>query len=54
MGEITRLLQNMCEGNPKAEEELLSRVYQELRTLAASKLARESPGRTLQATALVT
>ncbi len=53
IGEITRLLQNMREGNPKAEEELLSRVYQELRALAASKLAREIPGQTLQATALV-
>ncbi len=47
MGEITRLLQNMREGNPKAEEELLSHVYQELRALAASKMAREAPGQTL-------
>lgn len=53
MGEITRLLQNMREGHPKAEEELLSRVYHELRALAASKLAHEAPGQTLQATALV-
>ncbi len=52
-GEITRLLQNMREGNPKAEEELLARVYHELRTLAACKLAHEPPGQTLQATALV-
>ncbi len=53
MGEITRLLQDMREGSPEAEEELLSRVYHELRTLAASKLSRESPGHTLEPTALV-
>ena len=53
MGEITRLLQNMREGNPKAEEELLSHVYRELRALAASKLAHEPQGQTLQATVLV-
>jgi RNA polymerase sigma factor (TIGR02999 family) len=52
-GEITRLLQKMREGNPEAEEELLSRVYHELRALAASMMAREPPGQTLQATALV-
>src|SRR5512138_1039322 len=53
MGEITRLLQDMREGTPKAEEELFSHVYHELRVLAASKLAHEAPGQTLQATALV-
>jgi hypothetical protein len=52
-GEITRLLAKMREGDPKAEEELLSRVYHELRALAASMMAREPPGQTLQATALV-
>ena len=52
-GEITRLLAKMREGNPKAEEELLSRVYHELRALAASMMAHESPGQTLQPTALV-
>ncbi len=51
--EITGLLQAMREGNPKAEEELLSHVYHELRALAASKLAHEPAGHTLQATALV-
>ena len=52
-GEITRLLEKMREGDPKAEEELLSRVYPELRALAAALLAREAPGHTLQPTALV-
>ncbi len=53
MGEITRLLEQMREGNPKAAEELVSRVYPELRMLAASKMANELPGQTLQPTALV-
>ncbi len=53
MGEITRMLQEMREGDPKAAEELLSHVYRELRTLAASKMANEAPGHTLQPTALV-
>src|SRR5512138_3755493 len=53
MGEITQLLQNMREGDPKAADELLSQVYKELRALAASKMAREAPGHTLQPTALV-
>ncbi len=52
-GEITRLLEKMREGDPKAEEELLSRVYHELRALAASMMAHEAPGQTLQPTALV-
>ena len=43
----------MREGDPKAEEELLSRVYPELHALAAALLAREAPGHTLQPTALV-
>jgi len=52
-GEITRLLAEMREGDPKAAEELLSHVYPRLRTLAASKMAHEAPGQTLQPTALV-
>ncbi len=52
-GEITRLLHGMREGDSEAEEELLSQVYRELRILACSKMAREAPGQTLQATALV-
>jgi RNA polymerase sigma factor (TIGR02999 family) len=52
-GEITRLLEEMREGDPQAAEELLSQVYRELRALAASKMAREAPGQTLQPTALV-
>jgi len=52
-GEITRLLQKMREGDPKAEEELLSRVYPELHALAAAMMAHEAPGHTLQPTALV-
>ncbi len=52
-GQITRLLEGMREGTPDAEGELLSRVYHELRALAASKMAREAPGQTLQPTALV-
>ncbi len=53
IGEITRLLQSMCDGQPQAAEQLLSHVYNELRAMAASKVAREPPGQTLQATALV-
>src|SRR5258708_22700095 len=52
-GEITRLLEEMREGDPEAAEKLLSHVYRELRTLAACKMAHEAPGQTLQATALV-
>jgi RNA polymerase sigma factor (TIGR02999 family) len=52
-GEITHLLEKMREGDPKAEEELLSRVYHELHELAARMMAREVPGQTLQATVLV-
>ncbi len=47
-GEITRLLEELREGDPKAEEELLSCVYRELRRLAASMMAREAPGQTAQ------
>jgi len=52
-GEITRLLEEMREGDPEVAEELLSHVYRELRILAACKMAREAPGQTLQPTALV-
>jgi RNA polymerase sigma factor (TIGR02999 family) len=52
-GEITRLLEEMREGDPEAAEELLSHVYRQLRTLAACKMAHEAPGQTLQPTALV-
>ena len=53
MSEVTRILQSMEEGDPKAAEELLPLVYQELRKLAALKMAQQPPGQTLQATALV-
>lgn len=53
MNEITRILQSAEPGDPKAAEELLPLVYNELRRLAASKMANEKPGQTLQATALV-
>lgn len=52
-GEITRLLKMVREGDPKAQEELLSRVYHELRARAGSMMAHEAPGQTLQPTALV-
>ncbi len=52
-GEITRLLQEMRQGDAEAAEKLVSHVYPELRKLAASRMAREAPGHTLQATALV-
>jgi RNA polymerase sigma factor (TIGR02999 family) len=51
--EITRILEAIRQGDPQASEELLSQVYQELRRLAAYKMAGEAPGHTLQATALV-
>ena len=53
MNEITRLLQAMHKGESGAEEELLNLVYTELRRIAASKMAGEKPGHTLQPTALV-
>lgn len=52
-GEITRVLQRIDEGDPHAAAQLLPLVYEELRRLAAAKMARENPGQTLQATALV-
>src|SRR3954466_8861993 len=50
---MTRILARVDGGDPKAAEELLPLVYDELRKLAASKMAREKAGQTLQATALV-
>lgn len=51
--DVTRILRQIERGDPSAAKELLPLVYDELRQLAASKLAREQPGQTLQATALV-
>jgi RNA polymerase sigma factor (TIGR02999 family) len=53
MSDVTQILGAMQQGDPKASEELLPLVYQELRRLAAHKMANESPGQTLQPTALV-
>ncbi len=53
MNEVTQLLQAIERGDAKSAEELLPLVYEELRKLAASKMAREAPGQTLQPTALV-
>ena len=53
MKDVTSILNAIEQGNPQAIDELLPAVYQELRMLAAQKLVRESPGHTLQATALV-
>ena len=53
MSEVTRLLSAIEQGDPQAAEQLLPLVYDELRQLAAAKLAQEKPGQTLQATALV-
>jgi RNA polymerase sigma factor (TIGR02999 family) len=53
MSEITRILNAIEQGDPQAAGQLLPLVYEELRQLAAHKLARESPGQTLEATALV-
>jgi hypothetical protein len=52
-GEITRLLEEMRAGDPRAAEELLSHVYRELRRLVASKMAHEAPAQTLKPTAPV-
>jgi RNA polymerase sigma factor (TIGR02999 family) len=52
-GEITLILQRIGEGDPQAAAQLLPMVYEELRRLAAAKLAHEAPGQTLQPTALV-
>jgi RNA polymerase sigma factor (TIGR02999 family) len=53
MTEVTRILSAIESGDPHAAEQLLPLVYDELRRLAAQKLAHEAPGQTLQATALV-
>jgi RNA polymerase sigma factor (TIGR02999 family) len=53
MSDVTRILSAIDQGDPRAAEQLLPLVYDELRKLAATKLAQEKPGQTLQATALV-
>jgi RNA polymerase sigma factor (TIGR02999 family) len=53
MSDVTRILSQIESGDPAAAEQLLPLVYDELRKLAAAKLAQEKPGQTLQATALV-
>ena len=53
VGDVTKILQQLSSGDPMAREQLLPMVYDELRQLAAVKLARERPGHTLEATALV-
>jgi RNA polymerase sigma factor (TIGR02999 family) len=53
MADVTQLLSGFEAGDPKAAAQLMSLVYAELRQLAAAKLARERPGQTIQATALV-
>src|SRR5262249_15618975 len=52
-GDVTPLLDAVAAGDPKAAAELLPLVYDELRKLAAARMAEEKPGQTLQATALV-
>src|SRR5689334_13568967 len=53
MSDVTQILSAIEQGDPHAAEQLLPVVYDELRKLAAVKLAQEKPGQTLQATALV-
>lgn len=53
MGDVTRILADIEQGDPRAAEMLLPLVYDELRKLAAQKMSQENPGQTLQATALV-
>src|SRR5210317_1751426 len=53
MNDVTQILSQIEQGDPSAAEQLLPLVYDELRKLAAAKLANEKPGQTLQATALV-
>lgn len=53
MSDVTRILTAIDGGDPTAADELLPLVYQELRNLAAAKLANEKPGQTIQATVLV-
>jgi len=53
MSDVSRILSQIEQGDSRAAEMLLPLVYEELRKLAAGKLAQEQPGQTLQATALV-
>src|SRR6476659_3840171 len=53
MSEVTRILSALGQGDARAAEQLLPLVYDELKKLATQKMAREAPGQTLQATALV-
>ena len=53
MKDVTRILSAIEQGDAQAGEQLLPLVYDELRRLAAQRLAQEKPGQTLQATALV-
>src|SRR5262245_42446151 len=53
MTEVTRVLERLRDGDPSAAEALLPLIYEELRKLAAERMAHERPGQTLQATALV-
>src|SRR4051812_27721543 len=53
MSDVTHILSKIESGDPSAAEKLLPLVYDELRKLAAARLAQEKPGQTLQATALV-
>jgi RNA polymerase sigma factor (TIGR02999 family) len=53
VSDVTRILSQIEQGDPRAAEQLLPLIYDELRKLAAAKLAAEKPGQTLQATALV-
>ena len=53
MGDVTRILEDVGRGDREASDRLLRTVYDELRRLAAARLAHERPGQTLQATALV-
>jgi len=53
MSDVTRILSAIEQGDPDASAQLLPLVYEELRKLAAQRLAQEKPGQTLQATALV-
>src|SRR3989442_9836699 len=53
MSDVTQILNAIEQGDPHAAEQLLPLVYEELRKLAAQRLAGEKPGQTLQATALV-
>jgi RNA polymerase sigma factor (TIGR02999 family) len=53
LSDVTRILEGAARGDPKAAGELLPLVYEELRKLAAAKMANEAPGQTLQPTSLV-